>query len=91
MNEHVTIQVTGRVQGVWFRKSAQGEAKRLSLVGYAKNNPDGTVTIEAWGERKDLEELVVWCEEGSRLARVDVVEKIFDDKHNDTYHDFKIL
>ncbi|WP_152981426.1 acylphosphatase [Hymenobacter sp. AT01-02] len=47
--EHRTLQVHGRVQGVFYRQSTQQEASRLGLTGTVRNNEDGTVSIEAEG------------------------------------------
>lgn len=71
--EHRLFHVHGRVQGVFFRQSARHEAQRLGLTGYACNNPDGTVTIEAEGPVEALAELETWCHRGPVAARVDEV------------------
>lgn len=39
----------GRVQGVGFRYEAAGIASQLSLVGWVKNEYDGSVTVEIEG------------------------------------------
>ena len=39
----------GYVQGVGFRYEAMGLASRLSLVGWVKNEYDGSVTVEIEG------------------------------------------
>lgn len=72
--EHLTFHIKGRVQGVFFRQSARQQAQRLGLTGYARNNPDGTVTIEAEGPVGALAELETWCHRGPVAARVDGVE-----------------
>ena len=51
------MSVSGRVQGVGFRWWVRKHAKMLGLVGYAKNEDDGTVTIIACGHRNTLERL----------------------------------
>ena len=73
-HEHRTFRVHGRVQGVFFRQSTKQEADRLGLHGYAQNNPDDTVTIEAEGPADALAALEAWCQHGPPLARVDKVE-----------------
>jgi acylphosphatase len=72
--EHRTFRIHGRVQGVFFRQSTQQEATRLGLHGYAQNNPDDTVTIEAEGPAEALAALEQWCQHGPPLARVDKVD-----------------
>jgi acylphosphatase len=46
---HYQITVSGKVQGVWFRKSTQDKARELGLRGFVRNQPDGSVYIEASG------------------------------------------
>jgi len=67
----ITVRLKGRVQGVGFRYYAEVAARRRSLVGYAKNEDDGSLVVYAEGEEEKLagfvEELLV----GPRLARVE--------------------
>ncbi|PJJ58891.1 acylphosphatase [Hymenobacter chitinivorans] len=72
--EHRRFEIQGRVQGVFFRQSTRAEAQRLGLTGYARNNADGTVTIEAEGTPDALAALEAWCHQGPPAARVDRVE-----------------
>lgn len=72
--ENRRFLVHGRVQGVFFRQSTRAEAQRLGLTGFARNNPDGTVTIEAQGPTDALDALQAWCHHGPPTARVDRVE-----------------
>lgn len=76
MNEIcVKCFVSGRVQGVWYRGSAQDKARELNLRGYAKNLPDGRVEVLACGESDLLEALLTWLAEGPPMARVSAVER----------------
>jgi len=74
MNEHRTIRVHGRVQGVFFRQSTREQAEKLGICGFARNNADGTVTIEAEGSPEALDHLEQWCRHGPPAARVNKVE-----------------
>ena len=74
MGGHRRIRVYGRVQGVAFRAGARQEAARLGLAGFARNEPDGTVSIEAEGDAAALDAFVAWCRVGSPAARVDRIE-----------------
>lgn len=70
------IQVQGKVQGVFFRAKAQEEAERLGVSGLARNEPDGTVTIECEGSPEAVERLRAWCENGPPQARVERIETV---------------
>ncbi|UOR04032.1 acylphosphatase [Hymenobacter aerilatus] len=73
--EHRTFRIHGHVQGVFFRQSAKQEARLLGLTGYARNNEDSTVTIEAEGPAEALDKLAAWCQHGPSTARVERVEE----------------
>lgn len=62
--------VSGRVQGVSYRASTVREAKRLGLVGWVKNRPDGSVELEAEGPGAAVDELIAWCHRGPAYAEV---------------------
>ena len=64
------ITVSGHVQGVSFRAGAQAVAKRLGLSGFVRNQPDGTVYIEAEGSEPALEQFLAWCRTGPSHAAV---------------------
>lgn len=66
----VQARVSGRVQGVSFRWYAQEEARRLGVVGWVRNELDGSVLLHAEGEDADVDALVAWCHEGPGMARV---------------------
>lgn len=66
--------VSGRVQGVAYRFSAQDEAESLGLVGWVRNLPDGRVEVVAQGRPADVDRLIEWCRRGPPLARVTSVE-----------------
>ncbi len=64
------IQVTGKVQGVFFRKYIWEKAQELELNGFVRNVEDGSVYIEVEGEAHKLDQLVKWCKKGSPSAEV---------------------
>jgi acylphosphatase len=70
MARRIHAIVTGHVQGVSYRASTASEARRLGLVGWVKNRPDGSVELEAEGDEGPLAQLVAWCEHGPPAARV---------------------
>ncbi|MBI2022053.1 acylphosphatase [Candidatus Daviesbacteria bacterium] len=74
MIKHLNVQIVGRVQAVSFRFYAADTAKSLHLTGFAKNEQDGSVTIEAEGEEDNLNVFAKWCEKGPSLAKVERVD-----------------
>lgn len=77
MINHFDITIQGKVQGVWFRDLTLKEAKQLGINGFVRNEPDGSVYIEAEGEPDKLDEFVKWCHSGPEravVANVDVSE-----------------
>ncbi|MBI4021736.1 MAG: acylphosphatase [Candidatus Andersenbacteria bacterium] len=72
--QHFNIRISGRVQGVSFRVAVQAQARVLGVTGFARNEADGTVYMEAEGSLGELEQLVAWCRTGTPLAQVTAVE-----------------
>jgi acylphosphatase len=68
--KRVRAEVSGRVQGVWFRASAQEKAMELGVVGYVKNLPNGNVEFAAVGEDDKVDALLEWAKRGPQMARV---------------------
>ena len=62
--------MTGRVQGVFYRASTVKEASRLGLTGWVRNEPDGSVVLEAQGAKEAVERLLDWARKGPPGARV---------------------
>lgn len=73
MKKHLSIQVFGLVQGVFFRDATKKEALALHLTGWVRNEPEGFVQIEAEGPNEAMKKLVDWCHQGSPLSRVEKV------------------
>lgn len=73
-DERLHLIIRGRVQGVWYRASAQRHAESLNLVGWVSNRPDGAVELVAEGPPPALEDLERWCAEGPPMARVTELE-----------------
>jgi acylphosphatase len=66
--------VHGKVQGVGFRYYTQQAAQQRSLVGYVRNQPDGTVEIVAVGQPEQVQSLLDWAQQGPPAAHVSRVE-----------------
>ena len=68
------LNITGRVQGFWYRASTQAKAEELGLTGWVRNCADGSVELAAEGERAVLVALIAWAHDGPPGARVQAVD-----------------
>ena len=75
------INVTGWVQGVGFRWRAQNAASALGVTGWARNDPDGSVSMELQGTEAQIDGVLLAVERGTyvrienmRVRTVPVVE-----------------
>jgi len=63
-------RVTGVVQGVGFRWFTLRLAQRYGLTGWVRNRPDGSVELEAEGERGMVEAFLAEVRVGPRFGNV---------------------
>jgi acylphosphatase len=75
------LQITGRVQGVWFRESMRREAERLGVAGWVRNRPDGSVEAVAQGPADAVDALVDWARTGPPQARVERIVETETEGH----------
>ncbi|MFD2166857.1 acylphosphatase [Thalassotalea euphylliae] len=66
--------VSGKVQGVYFRASCQQKAIDLQLSGYAKNLADGDVQVMVCGEESNVNQMLEWLSHGPSKAEVSAVQ-----------------
>lgn len=66
----------GLVQGVGFRYEAMGIASQLSLVGWVKNEYDGSVTVEIEGAPNYIDSFIMAMR---AVRRFDISEIKMDD------------
>lgn len=84
------LQVKGRVQGVGYRYAVRNYAQKRGLVGWVKNNTDGSVTVVAEGEEEDLRELKAFCYNGVTSADVSEMKEHWKEAVG-RFTDFMIL
>jgi DNA ligase D-like protein (predicted 3'-phosphoesterase) len=70
----VRATVHGQVQGVGLREATVRRARELGVLGWVRNEDDGTVLVHAEGPEEAVEALVEWLGEGPRGASVADVE-----------------
>jgi len=74
MTARLHAVVRGHVQGVGFRYTTQAEAKKLGLGGWVRNLHDGSVEVDAEGDRPQLELFLAFLHRGPLGAHVAAVE-----------------
>ncbi|HEX4438107.1 MAG TPA: DNA polymerase ligase N-terminal domain-containing protein [Solirubrobacteraceae bacterium] len=67
-------RIGGAVQGVGFREATRGTAIRLGLLGWVRNENDGTVAVHAEGPAAAVDELVEFLRGGPPGANVAELE-----------------
>jgi len=89
MRKRLHLLVYGLVQGVGFRFAAERMAKQWKLVGWVRNNEDGSVEIVVEGEEKNLRAFRNWCYNGPKAAQVEKVEEEWSETR-DEFENFLI-
>jgi acylphosphatase len=84
-----TILVTGRVQGVYFRRFTVDNAQKLGLVGFARNLQDGRVEVFAEGKAASIQRLIDFLHIGPAHANVEDVSVEWSEPAGE-YTDFSI-
>lgn len=80
--------IRGRVQGVFYRASAQQAARQLGLTGFVKNEGDGSVYAEVEGREDAVQSFIDWCKKGPPAAAVISVE--VSEGRRQFFEDFRI-
>ncbi|MCK6576482.1 MAG: acylphosphatase [Anaerolineae bacterium] len=68
--EQVHAIVSGRVQGVNFRRFTTLTARQLGITGWVRNLDDGDVEVLAEGTRAQLSQLIAFLHKGPPAAYV---------------------
>lgn len=87
--KHITIKITGKVQGVGFRFTTKVVADQMGVRGMIKNVKDGSVYIEAEADEMLLEVFLEWCNEGPDRSQIENVEVTEGELKN--YRNFEII
>ena len=78
------------MQGVGYRWYAAQRAQSLGVRGYVRNLYDGSVEVDATGDRSSLEELICHLKVGPRSAHVTNLRIEWKDPGKDTTNSFEI-
>jgi acylphosphatase len=78
------------VQGVGFRHFVVDRAGPLGITGWVRNQVDGSVEIEAEGQRTTLESFIDAVGTGPPAARVQHVDTTWHEEGPSRYRDFTL-
>jgi acylphosphatase len=81
--------ISGLVQGVFFRRGIADLARQLSVTGWVRNLPDGSVEVVCEGDKDKLDRVIQFCRVGPSGARVKNVDVDWFDFSGD-FRGFKI-
>lgn len=70
----IYFKITGRVQGVGFRRFVVKTAQKIGgLSGWVRNAEDGSVEVLVKGDAENVEQMIAACRDGCMFSRVDGV------------------
>jgi acylphosphatase len=84
------IIISGKVQGVFFRKNTKQKAIEFNINGWVKNTPEDKVEIFAQGNEKNLNTFIDWCKQGPPKAIVENIE-VVEKQTDNNLKEFSIL
>lgn len=68
------VFIFGFVQDVGFRHFVKSKANELSLKGWVRNLPDGSVEALLQGSKENIDKMVKLCKTGPFLTNVEKVK-----------------
>ncbi|NYT61052.1 acylphosphatase [Alcaligenaceae bacterium] len=85
--ETLSVQISGRVQGVGFRIATVRHAHMLGVTGWVRNANDGSVEALLQGPHDQVDRMLSWLHVGPPNARVDEVSShdAFTERHFDHF------
>jgi acylphosphatase len=89
MLKTLSIIVSGKVQGVFYRKTAKDKAIEIGVKGEIKNMPDETVHLTATGTSEQLEKLIEWCKQGP--PRAEVANVLVEELQVRSFDEFRVV
>ena len=85
------IKFYGQVQGVGFRFRAEKSASLCGVNGWVKNNEDGSVEMEAQGDKEQIDKMIELIKKGNFIEIYKIEEKLIpliDDEYGFSIKDY---
>ncbi|MEO8415674.1 MAG: acylphosphatase [Ginsengibacter sp.] len=83
------LEISGKVQGVFFRAKAKEVATIHNISGWIRNTHNDTVEALVTAAEKDLDAFISWCKRGPEKAKVQRVEST--EKEFQTFERFEVI
>jgi acylphosphatase len=84
------VLIEGRLQGINFRYQTQRQAQKLGLVGFVRHLSDGRIEIEMQGEKKQIEQMLEWCQQEPHSSQIRSILFRYDEEFSRGYTDFSV-
>jgi len=85
----ISLIVSGKVQGVFFRANIKNKATELGLKGYAKNLPNGDAEVVAQGNEDKISALIEFIKNNPGRSKVENIK--ISDKMTENFKTFEII
>lgn len=72
--EHLDVTIIGKVQGIGLRYQINEYAEKLGVNGCVRNISDGSVLIEAEGNRPKLDQFLEWLKSSPGRSEIKNLE-----------------
>jgi len=72
--------VSGKVQGVYYRKTINENAQKLNFSGYVKNLKNGNVEAAVTCKKEDLDKFINILKQGSINSEVNDIKQLTIDE-----------
>ncbi len=86
--KHILVEISGNVQGVFFRRNTKIKADSLNLKGYVKNLSNGNVEALFEGEDDSIKKIIEYLKNPS-FTKVNSL-KIKEKTNQKSYDNFEI-
>ena len=86
----VHLIISGKVQGVYFRKHTQDISLQNNVYGWVKNLQNGDVECVLEGLKSNIDKVMIWCHQGPPNSRVNNVEIKYEEFTGD-FNEFQII
>jgi len=88
--ESYRFLISGKVQGVFYRKFVAQKLRALGIQGYVRNLPDGRVEVVACLTEEEMPAVLETLQEGSPMSEVEKIVTQNLDEDDLIYDGFEI-